>query len=76
MKVAFEPARPRVRTMMITVSSDEGHEHATWIAGVARKYWPDGKCSLIVLLGVPGANAGKCTVRKEGIYLEADFRPI
>jgi hypothetical protein len=27
-KVAFAPARLRVRTMMITVSSDEGHEHA------------------------------------------------
>lgn len=50
MKVAFEPARPSVRKMVITVSSDDGHEHATWIAGVARKQLPDGKRNLIVLL--------------------------
>lgn len=50
MKAVFEPTRPSVRKMEITVSSDAGHKQAHWIAGVARKQLPDGKRNLIVML--------------------------
>jgi hypothetical protein len=39
---------PSLRKMVITVSSDEGHEKARWIAGVTRTEFPNGKRSLIV----------------------------
>jgi outer membrane lipoprotein-sorting protein len=50
MKTAFEPVRPSLRKMVITVSSDEGYQQARWVAGVARKRLPDGKRNLIVIL--------------------------
>lgn len=50
MKLAFEPVRPSLRKMVITVSSDEGYQRARWVAGIARKQLPDGKRNLIVIL--------------------------
>lgn len=50
MKEAFEPSRPSLRKMVITVSSDKGQDRARWTAGVARKQLADGKRILIVIL--------------------------
>lgn len=50
MKEAFEPSRPSLRKMVITVSSDKGQDKARWTAGVARKHLADGKRNLIVIL--------------------------
>lgn len=50
MKAAFEPVRPSVRKLVITVSGDTGQDQARWVAAVARKELPDGKRSLFLVL--------------------------
>lgn len=50
MKAVFEPPRPSIRKVEITVSNNEGQEEAEWTAGIARKQLADGKRSLIVML--------------------------
>jgi outer membrane lipoprotein-sorting protein len=66
MKAVFEPGRPSLRKMVITVSSDEGHEKARWIAGVARKEFPDGKRNLIVLLEPESVRANALLIFERG----------
>jgi hypothetical protein len=50
MKAAFEPARPSIRKVVISVSSDEGYEDARWVAAIARKKIENEKRRLIVML--------------------------
>lgn len=50
MKAAFEPARPSIRKMVISVSSDKGYEDVRWVAAIARKTIADEKRSLLVML--------------------------
>ena len=50
MKAVFEPARPSIRKVIISVSEDKGLNNTQWIAGEARKTLADGKRTLIVIL--------------------------
>jgi outer membrane lipoprotein-sorting protein len=50
MTTVFEPVRPSLRQMVITVRNDEGDEQMRWVAGVARKQLADGPRTLVVLL--------------------------
>lgn len=66
MKAAFEPVRPSLRKMVITVSSDKGHDHARWTAGVARKQMADGKRNLIVILEPDSMSRNALLVQERG----------
>ncbi|HJY84246.1 MAG TPA: outer membrane lipoprotein-sorting protein [Candidatus Binatia bacterium] len=52
MKEVFEPARPSTRKVVISMSA-EG-EKIQWVAGQARKEFPDGKRMVMVMLDPPG----------------------
>ncbi len=49
MKEVFEPSRPSIRKIVITVSAQDGRA-TRWVAGQVRKELPDGKRTLLVLL--------------------------
>lgn len=66
MKAAFEPVRPSLRKMVITVSSDEGYQQARWVAGVARKQLPDGKRNLIVILEPESMRSNALLIEERG----------
>ena len=48
MKEVFEPVRPSTRKVVISMSA--AGEKIQWVAGEARKEFPDGKRMLIVML--------------------------
>lgn len=48
MKEVFEPVRPSIRKVVI--SMHDGGENVQWVAGEARKEFPDGKRMVMVLL--------------------------
>src|SRR5262245_45723325 len=52
MKEVFEPVRPSTRKVVISMSA--AGEKIQWVAGEARKEFPDGKRMLIVMLDPPG----------------------
>ena len=50
MKAVFEPARPSIRKVSISVSGDKEVNNTQWVVGEARKNFTDGKRTLIVIL--------------------------
>ena len=50
MNAVFEPARPSVRKVSISVIGDKGANNTQWVVGEVRKRFTDGKRILIVIL--------------------------
>ncbi len=50
MKAVFEPARPSIRKVSISVSGNKEANSTQWVVGEARKKFTDGKRTLFVIL--------------------------
>ncbi len=50
MNAVFQPTRPSIRKVSVSVSGEEGADNTHWVIGEARKKFMDGRRTLIVVL--------------------------
>lgn len=66
LKVVFEPTRPSIRKVEISVSTHKGTPGVQWVAGEVRKQLADGKRTLLVMLEPESVRGNALLIQERG----------